>query len=108
MSSVPDRIAGKEMIQRYETMRQRRCSGDDGGDRLGLAVLLELGVSAWVHQQALTAPVATAAEDSAPRTLVREHAGEAVVPGELHAQVAQLLAVMAIESIQSARKGDVR
>lgn len=107
MSCLPDRAVDSAIIQRYESMRQRWRQGDDhGGDRLGLAVLLARGVRAWLRQQAQLAPVATAPEDPAPRPRVAEHAGAAVLPGDLH-KVARMLASMAIESVESARERDV-
>lgn len=108
MSCLPGRTVDSAIIQRYESMRQRWCQGDNrGGDRLGLAVLLERGMRAWLRQQAQLAPVTTAIEDPAPRPRVAERADAAVLPGDLRGEVARMLASMAIESVESAKERDV-
>ncbi len=108
MSCLPGQAVDVAIIRRYESMRQRWCQGDaHGGDRLGLAVLLARGMSAWLRQQAQLGPVAAAPEDPAPRSRVEERAGAAVLPGDMRAEVARMLASMAIESVESAKECDV-
>lgn len=91
---------------RYEQMRSWWCTGDgDARNHLGLTVLLHQGMRVWMGQTGQAAhaesPEVTARDELAqpPRATGGENAG--VLSEPLHSEVARLLAVMAIRTIET-------
>lgn len=95
--------ADDSLQRRYEGMRRWWCTGDgDARNHLGLAVLLHQGMRVWMCQAAhAESREATARDELAqPRRATRgENAGLLSEP--LYSEVARLLAVMAIGTIET-------
>jgi hypothetical protein len=100
---VSESGADDSLQQRYEGIRRWWCTGDgDARNHLGLTVLLHQGMRVWMRQAAhAESREATARDEVAqPRRATRgENAGLLSEP--LHSEVARLLAVMAIGTIET-------
>jgi len=78
---------GSDVVDGYEQLRRRALTGDTDGWRLGLAVLQQRGVAAWLRVR--QASVATVSPPTAAR------AGSPIA-GNADAELVGLLASMAL------------
>jgi hypothetical protein len=82
-----DRSDGSDVVEGYEQLRARALGGAADGWRLGLSVLQQRGVAAWLQLRQASVP------DVAPPTPAR---AAPPVTGSVQAELVGLLASMAL------------
>jgi hypothetical protein len=88
------------LTERYEAIRRWWCSGaGDGHERFGLVVLLQRGMSAWMHHRPdVESRDAFGHLVEPPRSC--EGRGDVISPKSFHVEIAYALAAMAIETMK--------
>ena len=86
--------------RRYEAMRRWWCTGEgEARDHLGLAVLRHQGMRVWMRQPAHAESREAAVREALAPPRATGRGSDAVASPPLHAEIARLLAAMAIGTI---------